>query len=218
MFSASKNVLTEPRNVAMSERYTSVRNCWRGHGMLVYWRGVASPRRTEDDTLPASTGSSPSHRLSDGASPTRSVSTVQPARSDASGFPHGAPPRTNARLACPPKRIELDKPWFVKPSNLHGKQNCQPIPMAFAPDGPVMRPSEPSLRRFGSDRSMRSQSTLPNASIGSTIRPYWPQCKLPPAFADNSKLGFKRASWKEITSVRPQLERPRAAVVHRCWR
>ena len=40
----------------------------------------------------------------------------------------------------------------------------------------------------------------------------------PPAFADNSKLGFKRVSWKEITSVRPQLERPRVAVVHRCWR
>jgi hypothetical protein len=36
----------------------------------------------------------------------------------------------------------------------------------------------------------------------------------PPAFADNAKLGFKRVSWKEITSVRPQLERPRAAVVH----
>jgi len=133
--------------------------------MLVYWRCVASLRITEDDTLPESTGSSPSHRLSDGAEPTSSVSTVQPARSDASGFPNGAPPRTNARSVFPPKRIELDKLWFVKPLNLNGKQNCQPIPMAFAPDGPVMMPSEPSLRRFGIDRNMRSKSTSPAASI-----------------------------------------------------
>src|SRR5262249_7700594 len=74
------------------------------------------------------------------------------------------------------------------------------------------------FRRIVSRRVVDRGIKVFNRSIGSTIRPYWPKFKLSPAFADNSKLGFKRVSWKEITSVRPQLERPRAAVVHRCWR
>ena len=40
----------------------------------------------------------------------------------------------------------------------------------------------------------------------------------PPAFADHSKPGSKRGSWKRSTCVQPQLGRHRAGVVPRCWR
>src|SRR5262250_535740 len=86
-----------------------------------------------------------------------------------------ATPLKSTRSGFLPNMTGHSRRSYVRPWSPNGKPSCRRRPMAFVQDAPVGTRLKPFFTALSFDRSMRSRSTLLNASTVSVMPPFWPK-------------------------------------------